>query len=1035
MAPMPKTVDSGTAFVVYVRPNDKKLVGETVTASILSDSIKMLYSSGSPTITADRTIVFALTDTVVLTDLTPSATLTVHPDSRMNQKPFIAYVGAIRGQTSKNGLADTLTRIGFEFLGNAATRVDSAWISVGADSLSLAKSGTSTWSRTMDSTVAYNSVLTCTLWVWVADTTLSGETLHVRVPADSVQMFFCADTAASAGLRTVTFDRSRVTLTLNALGETTVHPDSRIRPNPITVMSGRLDTAAVGGILIASDTLTSFAINLGDDLASPLATADIESAALVINSTETVLTKSGLRLTWAGQIGIADSAAFSVKLWVHPTADAKKIRPFIGPDSLILSLRESGPVTVVRNASDTVNFVKPPLRFTMGSRPIAYPYTIQSGETKTIAAFVFASDYVGDSLTQLVATLSGNTATRNAIQNVWLVRDANNDSAFTYGTDTIIAAMTLTSAGAESRCVFTRVAEQTVIDTRAYMIAVRLTGQLGDTTLRISVGAGQCSAVFMGVTPASNQNYDTFRIIGADTSPAQPVSLSVSSLSSKFNVSFPQSTDTTSWENGILGGQYNIYIGSKGGGAPSTVIGVIFHDPARSGDQTLSIPADSITTKLGVAPADGDSYSFKVTAQDLAGNEGIASVIVTGVFRAAASPPEYFAEITAPLAGQIVFRSSSIQFTSEITNTSATATIASVRFLVTNALTGASVADQTTTESTFVQTSGGVKQIFTRFFDLSAAVAETNYLVRSIAQTATGSDTYAASTSFRLTTSKDSANYVSTAGTAATGDTAELIMDFPVNAKRLLPISTPSAGFDVIVSLPANALGGVGGMVRCTAVARLDSVSTEIANAIAAAGIQTPRFWTEFTVSGDTMIRGGNAYITISGLDANGDGICDSTGINLRSARIYTIRNGVLEALNTRWDAQRRILVADLIHFSPFFISNDTGTTTAGLTRLIVGPNPYRPNDGSDQTGKPYNAADNTTGIIFRNLPPNVKIEIFTILGEKVIEVTKNSVTSGQMNWSGKNTDGRDVASGYYLYVVTDQSTGQRVTGKVAVIR
>ena len=37
--------------------------------------------------------------------------------------------------------------------------------------------------------------------------------------------------------------------------------------------------------------------------------------------------------------------------------------------------------------------------------------------------------------------------------------------------------------------------------------------------------------------------------------------------------------------------------------------------------------------------------------------------------------------------------------------------------------------------------------------------------------------------------------------------------------------------------------------------------------------------------------------------------------------------------------------------------------------------------------------------------------------------------------WNGRNEGGHEAASGYYIYIVTDLATGQRVTGKLAVIR
>jgi hypothetical protein len=47
----------------------------------------------------------------------------------------------------------------------------------------------------------------------------------------------------------------------------------------------------------------------------------------------------------------------------------------------------------------------------------------------------------------------------------------------------------------------------------------------------------------------------------------------------------------------------------------------------------------------------------------------------------------------------------------------------------------------------------------------------------------------------------------------------------------------------------------------------------------------------------------------------------------------------------------------------------------------------------------------------------------------------QTSASTGQAQWNVKNSDGRDVASGVYLYRIHDLATGQSVTGKLTVIR
>ena len=80
----------------------------------------------------------------------------------------------------------------------------------------------------------------------------------------------------------------------------------------------------------------------------------------------------------------------------------------------------------------------------------------------------------------------------------------------------------------------------------------------------------------------------------------------------------------------------------------------------------------------------------------------------------------------------------------------------------------------------------------------------------------------------------------------------------------------------------------------------------------------------------------------------------------------------------------------------------------------------------------PYKAKEHSS-IFFKNLPGSGTIKIYTVVGEKVIEM---HIPSGQSmyEWVGvKNASGQKVASGVYLYRI--DASGQRTTGKLVVIR
>ncbi|MNC95672.1 hypothetical protein D3C83_128470 [compost metagenome] len=89
-------------------------------------------------------------------------------------------------------------------------------------------------------------------------------------------------------------------------------------------------------------------------------------------------------------------------------------------------------------------------------------------------------------------------------------------------------------------------------------------------------------------------------------------------------------------------------------------------------------------------------------------------------------------------------------------------------------------------------------------------------------------------------------------------------------------------------------------------------------------------------------------------------------------------------------------------------------------------PNPYR---GSEPWDEP------TTGRVqFFNLPSKVKVRVFTMSGDLVRELDHDDPLSGNLTWNLKNADGRDVASGIYLFHVLSQA-GFEQKGHFVVIR
>ena len=86
---------------------------------------------------------------------------------------------------------------------------------------------------------------------------------------------------------------------------------------------------------------------------------------------------------------------------------------------------------------------------------------------------------------------------------------------------------------------------------------------------------------------------------------------------------------------------------------------------------------------------------------------------------------------------------------------------------------------------------------------------------------------------------------------------------------------------------------------------------------------------------------------------------------------------------------------------------------------------PFRPNAGNSARYGTW-----AQGIRFTNLPGYGKIKIYTLSGELVRELPVALVTE---TWDVKNTDGKLVASGVYIWEATAGSG--RKTGKLVVIK
>lgn len=187
--------------------------------------------------------------------------------------------------------------------------------------------------------------------------------------------------------------------------------------------------------------------------------------------------------------------------------------------------------------------------------------------------------------------------------------------------------------------------------------------------------------------------------------------------------------------------------------------------------------------------------------------------------------------------------------------------------------------------------------------------------------------------------------------------------------------------------------------------------------------------------SGQTAFPSGRtATITFSHLDRDGNNRVDGTEVRADNLRI-----AVYDAAAGRWtlgipsaanpDDQLSV-VGTTPHFSLFA---PVSPAAAGLGSIRIYPNPYRPDNGLDDDGKPWTSADPTSGIIFDDLPPSGELAVYTVTGALVWR-SFSPVAGGLLRWDAKNGDGRAVSSGVYFAVFTD-AEGRAAVGKLAVIR
>jgi len=117
--------------------------------------------------------------------------------------------------------------------------------------------------------------------------------------------------------------------------------------------------------------------------------------------------------------------------------------------------------------------------------------------------------------------------------------------------------------------------------------------------------------------------------------------------------------------------------------------------------------------------------------------------------------------------------------------------------------------------------------------------------------------------------------------------------------------------------------------------------------------------------------------------------------------------------------AAKNVLMGGLMPSLPTNPGASASQALTDLSSMLVYPNPWR---SDKHPGTP---------VLFSSLTADSTVKIFTMSGYLVRSL---SPTSGKASWDLKNDSGEMVASGIYLYSVTDTS-GNKSQGKLAVIR
>jgi hypothetical protein len=182
---------------------------------------------------------------------------------------------------------------------------------------------------------------------------------------------------------------------------------------------------------------------------------------------------------------------------------------------------------------------------------------------------------------------------------------------------------------------------------------------------------------------------------------------------------------------------------------------------------------------------------------------------------------------------------------------------------------------------------------------------------------------------------------------------------------------------------------------------------------------------TQFTGTFTTPI-----YIEIPYLDKDQDGVVDDTTIGEETLKLYVFRNNIWQEVDNSGVDTTRNVVYGFVNSLSIFIPIGEPVAPDKLGKISVYPNPFKPNSGLGHTHITFGSKRD----ISRRLTRYATIRIYDVAGDLIKTLEVVPADKGQKVWNVRNEAGKEVASGVYIYLITNPQ-GEKCIGKLAIIR